>query len=172
MAPAKGKNSSTAVTRNTRNSAKENPPTTNVTVKSSTQVAKPVNRSLPLQTRTPSSHDVDDTELAILRARVMKQQGLSVYLCTHSNLTHFPSAELDKLKKSQAAQPIETKLKEIRRPKKIANLQHAMGLTNNKKMYTYCRVSSFSLLLDNFYHSILTGNCSRCCGSIGFNGWR
>jgi hypothetical protein len=46
--------------------------------------------------------------------------------------------ELNKLKKTQAAQPIEKKLKEIPRPWKIINLQHAMGLTDDKKKYTYC----------------------------------
>ena len=41
-------------------------------------------------------------------------------------------AEIDKLKKSQAAKPVEKKLKEIKRPTKLTNLQDAMGLANNK----------------------------------------
>ncbi|KAF8815699.1 hypothetical protein BYT27DRAFT_7212929 [Phlegmacium glaucopus] len=41
-------------------------------------------------------------------------------------------AEIDQLKKLQAAKPIENKLEEIAQPSKIMNLQHAMGLADNK----------------------------------------
>jgi hypothetical protein len=56
---------------------------------------------------------------------------------------HFSSAEIDHLKKLQAAKPKENKLEEIPRPIKITSLQDAMGLTENKKLYSFCRVSLF-----------------------------
>jgi hypothetical protein len=57
---------------------------------------------------------------------------------------HFRSAEIDKLKKHQAAKPMEKKSEEIPRPTKMTSLQDAMGLTENKKLYSHCRVSLFS----------------------------
>ena len=61
---------------------------------------------------------------------------------------HFVSAEIDCLKKLQHAKPKE-KLEEILRPTKIksGSLQESMGLTENKKLYSYCRVSYPSFLL-------------------------
>ena len=109
--------------------------------KSSTQAAKSVSgrRSPPSQiskTRTPL-HDVDmdEAELATLRATVAKQRGW-FYICLLALLDHFLSAEINMLKKT-----VEKPSKEIPRPKKISNLQEAMELTSDKKMYTYCRVS-------------------------------
>jgi hypothetical protein len=60
---------------------------------------------------------------------------------------YFVSAEIDRLKKIQAAKPKEKKLKEIPRPTKMKSLQDAMGLTENKKAYTFCRVSRSLFLL-------------------------
>jgi hypothetical protein len=51
---------------------------------------------------------------------------------------------IDRLLKSQAAQPVKETLEEIPRPAKITNLQHDMGLANDKKVYSQCRVSFFS----------------------------
>jgi hypothetical protein len=61
---------------------------------------------------------------------------------------HFVSAEIDRLKKLQAAKPKE-ELREIPRPIKIkaGSLQDAMGLTGNKKLYSFCRVSCPSFFL-------------------------
>jgi hypothetical protein len=53
----------------------------------------------------------------------------------------FSSAEIDQLKKLQAAKPKESDAEEIPRPAKMTSLQAAMGLTENKKLYSYCRVS-------------------------------
>ena len=55
----------------------------------------------------------------------------------------FFLVEIDCLKKLQAAKPKEMKLEEISRPTKITSgsLQDAMGLTGNKKLYSFCRVS-------------------------------
>jgi hypothetical protein len=63
--------------------------------------------------------------------------------------THFASAEIDLLKKRQAAKPKEERLKEIPRPTTITSrsLQDAMGLTENKKLYSFCRVSRSLFLL-------------------------
>ena len=52
-------------------------------------------------------------------------------------------AEIDKLKKSQAAKPVEKKLKEIKRPTKLTNLQADMGLVDDKRLYLHCLVSFF-----------------------------
>ena len=107
MAPAKGKSVPTKssgtsagqrlkikvspVTSKAPKSAKENVPSrvqptstpaTKATTTSSTQAAKPVNRSPPLQilkTHTPPSRDGDEAELAILRAIVAKQRGSLFY---------------------------------------------------------------------------------------------
>jgi hypothetical protein len=59
-------------------------------------------------------------------------------------MAHFVSAEIDRLKKLQAAKPKEEKLGEIPRPTKIksGSLQDAMGLAENKKLYSFCRVST------------------------------
>ncbi|KAF8809840.1 hypothetical protein BYT27DRAFT_7254181 [Phlegmacium glaucopus] len=48
-------------------------------------------------------------------------------------------AEIDQLKKLQAAKPIENKLEEIAWPSKIMNLQHTMGLADDKKLYSHCQ---------------------------------
>jgi hypothetical protein len=74
-------------------------------------------------------------------------------------MTYFLSAEIDRLKKSQAAKPIENKLIEIPRPSKITSLQDAMGLTDNRKLYMFCRVRPFLTLLltrfvDNFFSQL------------------
>ena len=46
-----------------------------------------------------------------------------------------------------AEKPIENKMDEILQPTKIASLQDAMGLTDNKKLYFYCQVSLYLSLL-------------------------
>ena len=52
---------------------------------------------------------------------------------------HFVSAEIDHLKKLQAAKPKKEKLGEIPRPTKIKSisLQDAMGLARDKKLYSF-----------------------------------
>ena len=52
--------------------------------------------------------------------------------------TEFCSAEIDQLKKTQAAKPTEKELKQIPQPIKVKSLQDAMGLTDNKKLYSHC----------------------------------
>ncbi|KAF8804333.1 hypothetical protein BYT27DRAFT_7340269 [Phlegmacium glaucopus] len=88
------------------------------TTNSSTQLipaSKPVK---PLQTHA-SSNGVKDAKMAAMLASLR--------------------AEIDQLKKLQAAKPIEKKLEEIARPSKIMNLQHTMGLADDKKLYSHCR---------------------------------
>ena len=46
--------------------------------------------------------------------------------------TEFCSAEIDQLKKTQAAKPTEKELKQIPQPIKVKSLQDTMGLTDNK----------------------------------------
>ena len=75
-------------------------------------------------------------------------------------MAYFFSAEIDKLKKVQAAKPKENFLEEIPRPFKVTSesLLDAMGLTDNKKLYSFCRVSLFSfyftLKVDNLYSQL------------------
>ena len=52
-------------------------------------------------------------------------------------MAYFCLAEIDQLKKHQVAKPKE-KLEEIAWPSKIENLQHAMGLGDDKKLYSHC----------------------------------
>ena len=54
------------------------------------------------------------------------------------------------MKKLRAAKPKEEELEEIPRPTKITSLQDAMGLTENKKLYSFCRVSSLFLSFTSF----------------------
>ena len=62
---------------------------------------------------------------------------------------HFVSAEIDHLKKLQAAKPKKEKSGEIPQPTKIksGSLQDAMGLAGDKKLYSFCRVSCHTFLL-------------------------
>ena len=48
------------------------------------------------------------------------------------------SAEINQLKKLQATKLKENESEGIPRPIKITSLQDAMGLTENKKLYSYC----------------------------------
>jgi hypothetical protein len=75
---------------------------------------------------------------------------------------YFLSAEIDHLKKIQAAKPMEEKLEEIPRPTKFTSLQDAMGLTENKKLYSFCRVSFHFLPLKYILLIISLVSCSRC----------
>jgi hypothetical protein len=75
------------------------------------------------------------------------------------NITYFVSAEIDRLKKFQAAKPIEDKLNGIPRPTKITSLQDAMGLTDDRRLYIFCRVCSFltpftTHFVDNFFSQL------------------
>ena len=65
-------------------------------------------------------------------------------------MAHFVSAEVDHLKKLQAAKPKEEESEEIPRPTKITSLQDAMGLTENKKLYSFCRVSFLFFSFNSF----------------------
>ena len=58
----------------------------------------------------------------------------------------FFSVEIDQLKKHQAAKPIEKKSEEIPQPTKIKSLQDAMGLSENKPLYSHCQVSCLCIL--------------------------
>ena len=58
-------------------------------------------------------------------------------------MAYFCLAEINQLKKLQAAKPKENKLEEIMWPSKFQSLQHATGLTDDKKLYSYCWVSLF-----------------------------
>ena len=62
---------------------------------------------------------------------------------------HFVSAEIDCLKKLQAAKPKKEKSGEIPWPTKIksGSLQDAMGLAGDKKIYSFCQVSRHIFLL-------------------------
>jgi hypothetical protein len=40
-------------------------------------------------------------------------------------------------------EPVEKTSKEIKRPSKLTNLQAAMGLANDKRLYSHCLVSFF-----------------------------
>jgi len=57
--------------------------------------------------------------------------------------------ENDKLKKSQAAKSTakEKTTKEIPRPEKITKLQHDMGLADDRRLYSHCRVHGFFFAL-------------------------
>jgi hypothetical protein len=87
-----------------------------------------------------------DTETAALIASLRGWYLSSSLISLYNSLV---SAEVDQLKKLQAAKPIEKKLEDIPRPTKIKSLQDAMGLSEDKKLYSYCRVSRllFSLIV-------------------------
>jgi len=53
--------------------------------------------------------------------------------------------EIEQLRESQAVNLVEKTLKEIPRPNKITKLQHDMGLADDKKLYSHCRVFLFVL---------------------------
>ena len=61
-------------------------------------------------------------------------------------MTYFCLVEINQLKKLQAAKFKENKLEEIMQPSKFHNLQHAMGLADDKKLYSYCQISLFFFL--------------------------
>ena len=58
-------------------------------------------------------------------------------------LNSLSLVEINKLKKSQASKPEGKKPKEIEHPQKYTNLQAAMGLADDKKLYSHCLVSLF-----------------------------
>jgi len=78
------------------------------------------------------------------------------FLVVHYS-TSFRLAENDKLKKSQGAKPIakEKTTKEIPRPGKITKLQHDMGLADDRRLYSHCRVDRFFYFASNLRHLIL-----------------
>jgi hypothetical protein len=103
-----------------------------------------VKGSQPLQTScTPLSQGADT---AALPAMIAAQQGQSFYFILDQNsTTYFHLATIDRLEKSQAAKPVGELLKEIPRPEKITNLRRDMGLSDNQRLYSHCRVSPFSI---------------------------
>jgi hypothetical protein len=113
-------------------------------------VVKAVRKAQPLQmsrSRT-SSHGAKDTDTVALLERIAVLQG--VFLCLFFVVlysTSFCLAENDKLNKIQAAKPKETKTKEMPRPEKITKLQHDMGLADDRRLYSHCRVRFFFLAL-------------------------
>jgi len=120
---------------------------------SQTKVMKPagkaVGNSQPLQmsrSRTSSSHGAKDPDTLALLERIALLQGLFIclFFVVHYS-TSFHLAENDKLTKSQAAKPKEKKTKEIPRPEKITKLQHDMGLADDRRLYSHCRVGCFIL---------------------------
>ena len=129
----------------TNAASKENPA-------SQTKITKPagkaVGNSQPLQmsrSRT-SSHGAKDADTLALLERIALLQGLFIclFFVVHYS-TSFHLAENDKLMKSQAAKPKEKKTKEIPRPEKITKLQHDMGLADDRRLYSHCRVGRFIL---------------------------
>jgi hypothetical protein len=180
---ASKKKSSTSSSANTRpkatasisKSAKENITTaTQATTHSSattktTASNRPKPAAKPLQKRTPSSQGVNDAETATLLAKIAAQEGLSIISFTVM-FSSLCLAEIDKLKKSQASKPVEKKLKEIKRPEKIENLQADMGLADNKRLYSHCLVRLFfSLYSLSLNLTIVTGNRSRCRDACRFS---
>jgi hypothetical protein len=147
---------------------------TKVTTDFSTQpkpLAKAVNNSRcrPLQARTSSSPGAKDADTAALLARIAQQQGLSIHLSLINILQlTFSLAEINRLKKSQAPELVEKKLDEIPRPDKITKLQHDMGLADNKRLYSHCRVSFLFFLPVSLGLILKTGNCPRCSGPWWF----
>jgi len=121
---------------------------------SQTKITKPavkaVGNSQPLQMSRsrPSLHGAKDTDTLALLERITLLQGVFfiLFLVVHYS-TSFRLAENDKLKKIQAAKPIakEKTTKEIPRPGKITKLQHDMGLDDNRRLYSHCRVDLFIL---------------------------
>jgi hypothetical protein len=103
-------------------------------------------QSLPnSQTRIASLHGAKDADTLALLERIALQQGLSFKLLSISHhLAFFHLAEIDKLnKKIQVTKPVERKVQEIPRPKNITKLQSDMGLANDRRLYSHCRVRSF-----------------------------
>lgn len=117
---------------------------------------RPTIGSKPLGTQTSSSNGAKDAETAALVANLRGQLFSLNWLM---NMTYLVSAEIDHLKKLQAAKPMEENPNEIPRPTKITSLQDAMGLTGNRKMYFFCRVRSFlspllTHFVDNFFSQL------------------
>jgi hypothetical protein len=129
----------------TNTTSKENPA-------SQTKITKPggkaVGNSQPLQmsqSRT-SLHGAKDADTLSLLERIALLQGLFIclfFVVYYSTFFHL--AENDKLMKSQAAKPKEKKTKEIPCPEKIMKLQHNMGLADDRRLYSHCRVDCFIL---------------------------
>jgi len=92
-----------------------------------------------------SSHGAKDPDTLALLERIALLQGLFVYFFVVHYSTSFHLAENDKLTKSQATKPKEKKTKEIPRPEKITKLQHDMGLADDRRLYSHCRVGYFIL---------------------------
>src|SRR6266540_6123289 len=61
----------------------------------------------------------------------------------YNYMAYICLAVINQLMKSQAFKSVGKPSKEIPRPQKITNLQHDMGLADNKKSYSHCRVSLF-----------------------------
>jgi len=103
---------------------------------------RPKSASKPLKTQASSLNGAKDAEMTALVASLRGDFSLNWLI-----YGLFFSAEIDQLKKAQAAKPKEQNLQEIPRPKKVTckSLQDAMGLSNNKKLYSFCRVSLLSL---------------------------
>ena len=80
--------------------------------------------------------------------------------------TQCYSAEIDQLKKIQAAKPMEKKLEQIPRPTKFTSLQDAMGLSEDKRLYLHCRVSHDFPILHRVWIIITIVDCSRCPGTF------
>jgi hypothetical protein len=110
-------------------STKENPPPHSATATRPTAAKKPL--------ETQSSNDAE------MAALIAKLRGQSLLKNLLMQMAHFVSAEVDHLKKRQVAKSKEEELEEIPRPTKITSLQAAMGLTKNKRLYSFCRVSPF-----------------------------
>src|SRR6266542_1576040 len=87
-----------------------------------------------------------------------------VYFFNYNYMAYICLAVINRLMKSQAFKSVGKPSKEIPRPQKITNLQHDMGLADNKKLYSHCRVSLFFLLSFHLDLLLMTGNHSRCPG--------
>lgn len=136
-------------------STKENPPPHSSTTTRPTAASKPL--------KTQSSNDAETAAL------IAELRGQSLLKNLLMQMAHFVSAQVDHLKKRQAAKPKEEEPEEIPRPTKFTSLQAAMGLTDNKRLYSFCRVSPFFIPLPLLLTSdAFVGSCSRCFGSFKF----
>ena len=138
----------------TNAASKENPPSQTKITK---PVVKAVGKSHPLEmsrSRT-TSHGAKDADTLVLLERIALLQGVFLFLdFVVRYSTSFRLAENDKLNKRQAAKPIEKKTKEIPRPAKITKLQHDMGLADDRRLYSHCRVCCFSSLFFCFQTNV------------------
>jgi len=129
----------------------------------SSKATKPKLASKPLRAQPSTSNGTKDAETAALVASL---RGEIFFNLINAYDSFFCSAEIDQLKKAQAAKPVEKKMEEIPRPTKMTSLQIAMGLADDKKLYSFCRVSSFFFPFLTIWLTFYIVSCSRCRGTF------